>query len=221
VENLTFAGSTSTFTVFDGGRLLGEVSLQIPGRHYVLDAAAALAAGLRLGFSFADLKRGLEAFTGTRRRMELKGEVAGVRVYDSYAHHPNEIAGDLQAARALAGEGRVVVAFQPHLVSRTKIFGPAMGEALGAADEVVVMDVYVAREDPEPGVNGKTVAAHVPLPPDRVHFEPSWSATPALLVALARPGDLVLTLGAGDVTLVGPEVLELLGDRGSDDADTR
>ena len=88
----------------------------------------------------------------------------GIRVYDSYAHHPNEIAGDLQAARSLAGEGRVVVAFQPHLVSRTKIFGPAMGEALGAADEVVVMDVYVAREDPEPGVDGGLVASHVPLP---------------------------------------------------------
>jgi UDP-N-acetylmuramate--alanine ligase len=212
-EGLTFSGSTSTFTVVDGGRRLGEISLQIPGRHYVLDALAALAAGLRLGFAFADLKRGLEAFTGTRRRMELKGEVAGVRVYDSYAHHPNEIAGDLQAARSLAGEGRVVVGFQPHLVSRTKIFGPAMGEALGAADEVVVMDVYVAREDPEPGVNGRLVASHVPLPEEQVHFEPSWSATPAALVARARPGDLVLTLGAGDVTLVGPEVLELLAER--------
>ena len=214
-ENLTFAGSTSTFTVVDRGRRLGELTLQIPGRHYVLDALAALAAGLRLGFPFADLRRGLEAFSGTRRRMELKGEVGGVRVYDSYAHHPNEIAGDLQAARSLAGDGRVVVAFQPHLVSRTKIFGPAMGEALGAADEVVVMDVYVAREDPEPGVDGRLVAGHVPLPQDRVHFEPSWSATPAALVERARPGDLVLTLGAGDVTLVGPEVLELLEERES------
>ncbi len=99
----TFAGSTSTFTVVDRGRRLGEVSLQIPGRHYVLDALAALAAGLRLGFSFADLKRGLEAFTGTRRRMELKGEVAGVRVYDSYAHHPNEIA---RRPPGCAGPGR-------------------------------------------------------------------------------------------------------------------
>ena len=211
-ENLTFAGSTSTFTVVDRGRRLGEVSLQIPGRHYVLDALAALAAGLHLGFPFADLRRGLEAFSGTRRRMELKGEVGGVRVYDSYAHHPNEIAGDLQAARSLAGDGRLVVAFQPHLVSRTKIFGPAMGEALGAADEVVVMDVYVAREDPEPGVDGGLVASHVPLDPAHVHFEPSWSKTPALLVERARPGDLVLTLGAGDVTLVGPEVLDLLAD---------
>ena len=212
-EGLTFLGSTSTFTVVERGRRLGEITLRIPGRHYVLDALAALAAGLRLGFGFAELRRGLEAFSGTRRRMELKGEADGVRVYDSYAHHPNEIAGDLQAARSIAGEGRVVVAFQPHLVSRTKIFGPAMGEALGAADEVVVMDVYVAREDPEPGINGRLVASHVPLPPEHVHFEPSWSATPEALVARARPGDLVLTLGAGDVTLVGPEVLELLHER--------
>ena len=212
-EDLEFAGSTSRFTVVDHGRRLGEVSLQIPGRHYVLDALAALAAGLRLGFAFADLRRGLEAFSGTRRRMEYKGEAAGVRVYDSYAHHPNEIAGDLQAARSLAGEGRVVVAFQPHLVSRTKVFGPAMGEALGAADEVVVMDVYVAREDPEPGVNGALVASHVPLPAEHVVFEPSWSRTPTALVDRAGPGDLVITLGAGDVTLVGPEVLELLAER--------
>jgi UDP-N-acetylmuramate--alanine ligase len=212
-EEVTFSGSTSRFTVVDRGRRLGEVALQIPGRHYVLDAMSALAAGLRLGFPFADLRRGLESFTGTRRRMELKGEAAGIRVYDSYAHHPNEIAGDLQAARSIAGDGRVVVAFQPHLVSRTKIFGPAMGRALGAADVVVVMDVYVAREDPEPGIDGGLVASHVPLPADDVLFEPSWSATPAALVDRARPGDLVLTLGAGDVTLVGPEVLELLHER--------
>lgn len=210
VEGVEFAGSTSSFTVVDRGRRLGHVALRIPGRHYVLDAVCALAAGLQLGFAFADLRRGLEAFTGTRRRMELKGEAGGVRVYDSYAHHPNEIAGDLQAARSVAGEGRLVVAFQPHLVSRTKVFGPAMGEALGAADSVVVMDVYVAREDPEPGVDGALVASHVPLPDSQVHFEPSWSATPAALVERSAPGDLVLTLGAGDVTLVGPEVLELL-----------
>jgi UDP-N-acetylmuramate--alanine ligase len=218
-ESLSFLGSTSTFAVVDRGELLGEVSLQIPGRHYVLDALAALASGLRLGFPFADLKRGLEAFTGTRRRMELKGEAGGIRVYDSYAHHPNEIAGDLQAARALAGSGRVVVAFQPHLVSRTKIFGAAMGKALGAADEVVVMDVYVAREDPEPGIDGGLVASNVPLPASRVRFEPSWGATADRLVERARPGDVVLTLGAGDVTLVGPEVLDLLAARSVEASD--
>ncbi len=215
VETLSFAGSTSRFSVVDGSRELGEIALQIPGRHYVLDAAAALGAGLGLGFPFADLKQGLEAFTGTRRRMELKGEVAGIRVYDSYAHHPNEISGDLQAARSIAGSGRVVVAFQPHLVSRTRIFGAAMGQALGAADEVVVMEIYVARESPEPGVTGKLVSANVPLPPAHVVFEPSWPQTAARLVERARPGDVVLTLGAGDVTLVGPEVLELLAGAGS------
>ncbi len=214
-SDLRFEGSTSTFTVHDGGRELGEVRLRIPGRHYVLDALCALACGLRLGFAFDDLARGLGAFSGTRRRMELKGEAAGVRVYDSYAHHPQEITGDLQAARSLAGDGRVVVAFQPHMVSRTRIFGHDMGVALGAADEVVVMDVYVAREEPEPGVDGYLVSSAVPLPPEHVVTEPSWSEVAGHLVERARPGDLVLTLGAGDVTLLGPQVLELLEQRGA------
>jgi UDP-N-acetylmuramate--alanine ligase len=213
-EDLRFQGSRSSFVVVDRGRRLGEVTLQIPGRHYVLDALAALTCGLRLGFGFAELARGLGAFTGTRRRMELKGQAHGVRVYDSYAHHPNEIAGDLQAARALAEDGRVVVAFQPHMVSRTRIFGHDMGVALGAADDVVVMDIYVAREDPEPGVSGALVADAVPLDAAHVVFEPSWSAVAGHLAERARPGDVVLTLGAGDVTLLGPEVLELLGERG-------
>jgi UDP-N-acetylmuramate--alanine ligase len=218
-EGVRFLGSTSTFTVVDRGERLGEVTLQIPGRHYVLDALAALACGLRLGFEFRELARGLTAFTGTRRRMELKGQADGVRVYDSYAHPPNEIRGDLQAARSLAGEGRVVVAFQPHMVSRTRIFGHDMGVALGAADSVVVMDVYVAREEPEPGVSGAMVAAAVPLAAADVVFEPSWSATAGHLVRSARRGDVVLTLGAGDVTLLGPEVLELLEERGERDDD--
>jgi UDP-N-acetylmuramate--alanine ligase len=209
-ENIALVGSSSTFTVVDRGRRLGEVRLQIPGRHYVLDALAALASGLRLGFPFADLARGLGAYSGTRRRMEFKGEVGGIRVFDSYAHHPKEIAGDLVAARSLAGAGRVVVAFQPHMVSRTRIFGAGMGAALGAADDVVVMDVYVAREDPEPGVTGALVADAVPLAPEHVVFEPSWSATADHLVARARPGDIILTLGAGDVTLLGPAVLAQL-----------
>jgi UDP-N-acetylmuramate--alanine ligase len=197
------------------------VTLQIPGRHYVLDALAALATGLRLGHRFDDLRRGLEGFTGTRRRMEAKGEAAGVRVYDSYAHHPNEIAADLAAARAVAGSGRLVVAFQPHLVSRTKLFGAAMGAALGAADRVVVMEVYLAREDPEPGVDGALVAAHVPLPQAAVRFVPGRAEAAAVLAGLAEPGDLVLTLGAGDVTRVGPELLDLLRDRTKEEASWR
>jgi UDP-N-acetylmuramate--alanine ligase len=217
-EDVRLVGGRSTFTVVDRGRRLGPVELQLPGRHYVLDAMVALAGGLRLGFPFAGLAAGLGSYSGTRRRMELKGEAAGVRIYDSYAHHPREIAGDLEAARSLAGDGRVVVAFQPHLVSRTRLFGVDMGRALGVADEVVVMDVYVAREEPDPEVTGSLVAGAVPLPSGHVVFEPSWPATTAHLVARARPGDVVLTLGAGDVTLLGAEVLAALrqqdGDRG-------
>lgn len=209
-SDLSFAGSTSAFTVHDAGEELGRVELRIPGRHYVLDALAALAVGLRLGLPFEDLRAGLEGFTGSGRRMEPKGEAAGVRVYDSYAHHPVEIAGDLEAARAVAGDGRLVVAFQPHLVSRTRIFGTAMGEALGAADEVVVLDVYLAREDADPAVTGRLVADAVPLPADRVAFVRDLAEAPAELAARARPGDLVLTLGAGNVTELGPRLLALL-----------
>jgi UDP-N-acetylmuramate--alanine ligase len=210
--DLSFAAGGSSFVATDGDAVLGPVTLQVPGRHYVQDAVAALAMGVRLGLPFADLRRGLEAFTGAGRRMERKGEAAGVRVYDSYAHHPVEIAGDLQAARALAGEGRLVVAYQPHLVSRTRIFGAAMGAALGAADEVVVLDVHVAREDADPEVTGRLVADAVPLPAGRVRYVPDLEDVPSELLRLARPGDLVLTLGAGSVTDVGPLLLELLED---------
>jgi UDP-N-acetylmuramate--alanine ligase len=191
---------------------LAGVPLWSPGEHYLADALAALAAGRALGYADADLARGLASYTGTKRRMERKGEAAGIRVYDSYAHHPAEIAGDLQAARAIAGEGRLVVAFQPHLVSRTRVFGAGMGAALGAADEVVVLDVYLAREDADPAVTGALVAAAVPLPPERVAFVPSFEDVARELAGRARPGDLVLTLGAGTVTQIGPQVLELLSD---------
>ena len=117
---------------------------------------------------------------------------------------------DLEAARALAGEGRVVVAYQPHLVSRTRLFGTAMGQALGAADEGVVLDVYLAREDPDPAVTGALVAGAVPLPPDRVAFVPDQADVPAELVSRARPGDVVLTLGAGSITEpLGPRTRDI------------
>ena len=209
--DVSLQGTTSSFSVCRGDQALGRITLRIPGRHYVLDALAALAAGLELGFSFEPLRAGLEEFVGSGRRMEAKGETAGVRVYDSYAHHPAEIAADLEAARAVAGDGRIVVAFQPHLVSRTRIFGPAMGAALGAADEVVVLDVYLARETADPAVTGRLVADAVPLPPERVALVAGLEEAAAELVARARPGDLVLTLGAGTVTEVGPLVLALLG----------
>jgi UDP-N-acetylmuramate--alanine ligase len=207
VASASFAGETSVFTVVSEGRELGPVTLQVPGLTYVLDAAAALAAGLQLGFGFDDLALGLAEFRGSGRRMELKGSAGGVRVYDSYAHHPVEIASDLAAARPVAGEGRLVVCFQPHLFSRTRVFGAAMGEALGAADAVVVMDVYPAREEPDGVTTGATVAEAVPLPAERVRFEADRGAVARALAGFAEPGDVVLTLGAGDVTEIGPLVL--------------
>jgi UDP-N-acetylmuramate--alanine ligase len=206
---------TSWTAVLDG-EVLGRVRIRVPGEHMARNSAAALLAGLELGLPAAGLTEGLARFGGVHRRFELKGVAAGVRVFDDYAHHPTEVAAQLTAARAVAGAGRLVVAFQPHLYSRTREFAEGFGRALGLADEVVVMEVFGAREDPVPGVTGALVADAVPLPAGRVVFEPSWSAAAPALAGRARPGDVVVTMGAGDVSMVGPEVLEVL--RGRDGA---
>jgi UDP-N-acetylmuramate--alanine ligase len=215
-HDLVVEGGRTRFRVEARGVDLGEVELAVPGRHYAVDALLALAVGLELGGEPDALIRGLARHRGAKRRMELVGSVGegdrAVRVYDSYAHHPSEIRGDLEAARSLVtGEQRLVVCFQPHLVSRTRIFGEQMGRELGAADEVVVMDVYVAREDPDAEVTGSLVAGAVPLPADRVRFVPERADVVPLLAGLARPGDVVLTLGAGDVTALAPELVAVLG----------
>jgi UDP-N-acetylmuramate--alanine ligase len=212
LDALTTSGATSRYQPVLEGRRLPAVTLAVPGRHLALNSGAALLMGLGLGLPEDRLVQGLGGFTGVRRRMELKGTAGGVRVYDDYAHHPTELDAQLLAAREVAGDGRLVVAFQPHRYSRTLAFATDFGRALAAADQVVVMEVYAAGEDPVPGATGATVADAVPLPADRVAFEPSWSAVPGRLAERARPGDLVLTLGAGDVTSIGPEVLRLLTD---------
>jgi UDP-N-acetylmuramate--alanine ligase len=218
LTDLEVAPDATSYTATLDGQDLGRVRIQVPGEHMALNSAAALLAGLELGLPAEGLIEGLGRFGGVHRRFELKGVVAGVRVYDDYAHHPTEVTAQLKAARAVAGSGRLVVAFQPHLYSRTREFADGFGDALGLADEVVVMDVYGAREDPVPGVTGAMVADAVPLPPERVLFEPSWSAAAPALAARARPGDLVMTMGAGDVSMVGPEVLEALRRAGESSA---
>jgi len=194
-------------------REAGPFRLRVPGRHNALNAAAAWVAATWLGMPADDVRDGLAGFGGTRRRFEPKGEAAGVRIFDDYAHHPTEVAATLRAARGVAGPGRVVAVFQPHLYSRTRIFAGDFGRALGLADEVVVMDVYAAREDPEPGVTGAMIAAAVPLPAGRVSYQPSWSKVAADVAARSRPGDIVLTVGAGDVTMLGAEILAALRER--------
>ncbi len=177
----------------------------VPGRHNALNAAAAFAAAVELGLPPAQAAAGLAAYRGARRRMEPKGEADGVLVLDSYAHHPTEIAADLRAARDIVAGGRVIVVFQPHLFSRTRIFAAEFGAALGLADEVIVLDVYAAREDPEPGVTGELVASQVPE--GRARFVPARADVPASVAAAAKPGDLVLTMGAGDVPALGPSIV--------------
>jgi UDP-N-acetylmuramate--alanine ligase len=211
LHGLALHGTTSRYEPVLHGRRLPPVTLLVPGAHLALNSAAALLTGIGLKLPETELVAGLGGYTGVRRRMELKGTVAGVAVYDDYAHNPTKVRVQLIAAREVAGKGRLIVAFQPHLYSRTAAFAAEFGAALGSADEVVVMDVYGAREDPVPGVTGALVADAVPLPADHVTFEPSWSAVPALLADRARPGDLILTMGAGDITQIGPEVLRLLG----------
>ena len=210
LDALTTSGATSGYDAVLRGRRLGRVELQVPGVHLARNSAAALLAGIGLGLPEPLLVEGLGGFTGVRRRMELKGTAGGVRVYDDYAHHPTEVRAQLLAARGMTGGGRLIAVFQPHMYSRTLAFAEGFGGALGLADEVVVMDVYGAREDPVPGVTGALVAGAVPRAATGVVYEPSWTAVPERVAALARPGDLVVTLGAGDVTQVGPEVLRLL-----------
>jgi UDP-N-acetylmuramate--alanine ligase len=189
--------------------------LAVPGEHMALNALGALLAGVELGAEVDALLAGLAAFDGVRRRFEFRGRAAGVAVYDDYAHHPSKVAAQLRAARQVVdarpeGGGRVVVAFQPHLYSRTRDFAAEFGAALGLADEVVVLDVYGAREEPQPGVSGALIADAVPLPRDRVRFVPRWEDVPAVVAGIAGAGDLVITMGAGDVTVLAPEiVLEL------------
>jgi UDP-N-acetylmuramate--alanine ligase len=185
--------------------------LGVPGQHNALNAAAAFAAAVELGIEPARAAGAFASYRGAARRLEPKGEAGGVLVLDTYAHHPTELAADLRAARGItAGNGRVIAVFQPHLYSRTRIFAAEFGAALGLADEVVVLDVYAAREDPEPGVTGRLVADAVPGGPvfgGSVRYVAEFGDVPKVVAALAAPGDLVLTMGAGDITRMGPLVL--------------
>lgn len=210
-------GTSAQLRLQRGGAVIGPVPLDlaVPGTHVALDAAGAWAAGLELGVEPEQMARCLGAFGGTRRRFEDRGEAAGVRVVDDYAHHPTEIEALMRTARAVAAarDGRVLALFQPHLFSRTKSFAERFGAALAQADLVVVTDVYPAREQAQdfPGINGATVVAH--LPAGRGRFVPGRQEAAHQIASLAQPGDLLLTIGAGDVTELGAVVLADLAER--------
>ncbi|GAA2413090.1 UDP-N-acetylmuramate--L-alanine ligase [Streptomyces glaucosporus] len=202
-------GLTSEVTVvLDGVQHTFAVS--VPGRHYAHNAVAALAAGAALGLPAAELAAALGSYTGVNRRLQPKGEARGVRVIDSYAHHPTEMTADLEAIRGAAGDGRVLVIFQPHLFSRTRELGAEMGRALALADASVVLDVYPAREDPIPGVTSAVVVDAALAAGADARAEHDKEKAAALIAGMAGPGDLVLTMGAGDVTELGATVLDRL-----------
>ncbi len=184
--------------------------MSVPGRHMALNALGALLAAMEVGASAESVLDGLAGFEGVRRRFELVGTAHGVRVFDDYAHHPTEVRATLAAVQMLteqSGSGRSVVVFQPHLYSRTAAFARDFGQALDTADEVFVLDVYAAREQPMAGISGATVAEHVGKP---VHYVADFSAVADLVADAVHPGDVVVTMGAGDVTMLGPEIVAAL-----------
>lgn len=186
-----------------------EVVLSVPGRHNLLNAAAALGVARMLDVPLEDAARALRTYSGVRRRFESRGAAAGATFVDDYAHHPTEVTATLEAAR-IDGRGRLVAVFQPHRYSRTQAMWRALGESLAAADVVVVTDVYSAGERPIPGVTGKLLvdALAEAAPGKRVVYLPRRSELASFLAREVRPGDLVITLGAGDVTMVADETME-------------
>ena len=206
-------------------RLAGEdnpraMRLAVPGRHMALNALAALLAAVEAGAPVEQVLDALAGFEGVRRRFELVGTANGVRIFDDYAHHPTEVRAALTALRTVsrqdhsgrtsAGGGRSLVVFQPHLYSRTKAFAREFAAALDIADKVFVLDVYAAREQPLTGISGATIAERVTVP---VRYLPDFSSVAQQVAAEAAPGDVVVTMGAGDVTMLGPEIIAAINAR--------
>jgi UDP-N-acetylmuramate--alanine ligase len=200
-RNVRHRERQTQFEVWQRGEKAGKVTLNVVGKHNVLNACAALTVAHHLGISWSDAVVALESFRGVRRRFELIGEVGGVMVFDDYAHHPTEVAATLEAARAGYEGRRVFVAFQPHLYSRTQHFVEEFAESLAAADGVVVAEIYPAREKPIEGISGQLISESIRrrFPQARVAFAPTKEETLPILRGWLRAGDLVIFMGAGDI----------------------
>ena len=209
VDQISLSASGSTARVLWNGAKIGTLELSVPGEHNLLNAAAVLAVGLELGLPAASLLDGLIKFHGAGRRFELKGTVGGIRVIDDYGHHPTEINVTLTAAKRYAGGGRLLVIFQPHRYSRTKAFLKEFAQSLSIADHAWLLEVYAASEQP---ISGVTSANIVKLMTSGT-FEPNFIAVTEAVAAEAKPGDVIITLGAGDVSSLGPIILDELSKR--------
>ena len=210
VDRVTLQARGSIFRATFRGRVLGEIHLSVPGHHNIMNAAAALLAGMELGSSTSELIAGLAIFTGARRRFEIKGEVNGITVIDDYGHHPTEIQATLATARTFAGAGRVIAIFQPHRFSRTQVFASEFAAELSAADRVYLLEIYPASERPIPGVTSLSIAKKMNR--ERTVYEPSMPAVISAVVGDAKPGDVIITLGAGDVSSLAPLIVTNLSE---------
>jgi UDP-N-acetylmuramate--alanine ligase len=206
-------GNGSLFEVEFDGDLLGEVELGVPGLHNVRNALAGLASGLALGATVPQMRAGLAAFGGVERRFQRLGDAQGVSVVDDYAHHPTEIRATLAAARQAYPGRRLVAAFQPHLFSRTRDFAREFGEALADGDAVFLAEIYPAREQPIAGVTSTLVERELAGAGGSLAWRGERGAMADALAGFVRAGDVVLTIGAGDITRTGPELLERLRSR--------
>jgi UDP-N-acetylmuramate--alanine ligase len=193
--------------IFEGSTY--RTALNVPGEHNALNAAGAFAVLVGLGYEPAKTLYSISEFGGTERRFELHGERRGVKVYDDFAHHPTEVSAAIKAARAVVGDGNLITVFQPHLYSRTRIMAKEFAEALSASDQVVVLDIYAAREDPEPGVTGALVSDAFKNQ-SQVHYVPEWDDVPAAAAQLAGSGDFIMTMGCGDIYRMVPALLDAL-----------
>jgi len=210
VKNVSFVNFGSQFEVWRGDRKLGEARCNVPGKHNVLNAAAAIAAGLEIGLSFEQVSGGLAQFKGVRRRFELKGEKGGVRVYDDYGHHPTEVRATLSAARK-AWPGRIVAFFQPHRYSRTQDCYDDFVSAFDEADLLFLGDIYPAGEAPIPGISSEKLASDIRQQGHKgVEYIGEVKSAADKIAGKLQPGDLFITLGAGNGYLVGEQALKLL-----------
>jgi len=211
LSRVNLSEGSSIGRITHNGKVLGELELKVPGHHNLLNATAALAAAHQLGLPVASILDGLKNFTGSRRRFELKGDVEKIRVIDDYGHHPTEIRVTLETARRYAGTGRVIVIFQPHRYSRTKAFYQEFAQALNLADHIYLLEIYAASEEPLSGVSSLLIAQQ--MEPSKVTYEPSMVEVVERVTSEAKPGDVIMTLGAGDVSSLAPVIVRSLEDK--------
>lgn len=200
------ASGCGSFDLKKGTEVLGHFTLRVPGEHNVSNAAAALAAGDLLGIGAAAMAEGLSAFTGTDRRFQKKGEIGGVTIIDDYAHHPTEIKATLHAARKYSVR-KVWCVFQPHTYTRTKALMNEFADALSLADAVILADIYAARETDTLGISSDTLRQKLEMLQKEAYYFPTFDEIETFLLEKCQPGDLVLTMGAGDVVKIGENLL--------------